>query len=92
MVAGGIGYLCLLPLGFGTAVLTAFAMALAALVLAGIAMRQIGGQTGDVDGRDAAGGRDRRLGDFWSQWFDPAPQQEGPQPEFHASNLIKYGK
>ena len=50
MVAGGIGFLCLLPLGFGTAILTAFAMALAALVLAGIAMRQIGGQTGDVMG------------------------------------------
>jgi adenosylcobinamide-GDP ribazoletransferase len=50
LIAAGIGFLCLLPLGFGTAILAAFAMALAALILAGIAMRQIGGQTGDVMG------------------------------------------
>jgi adenosylcobinamide-GDP ribazoletransferase len=50
LIAGGIGFLCLLPLGFGTAIFTAFAMGLAALILAGIAMRQIGGQTGDVMG------------------------------------------
>ncbi|MCB2127782.1 MAG: adenosylcobinamide-GDP ribazoletransferase [Rhodobacteraceae bacterium] len=45
-----IGFFCLLPLGLGTALLVAFAMVLAALILAGIAMRQIGGQTGDVLG------------------------------------------
>ncbi|MGB3315738.1 MAG: adenosylcobinamide-GDP ribazoletransferase [Albidovulum sp.] len=50
MIAGGIGFLCLLPLGPGTAILTGFAMVLTALILAGIAMRQIGGQTGDVMG------------------------------------------
>lgn len=50
IVAGGIGFLCLLPLGFGAAILTAMTMSLAALILAGIAMRQIGGQTGDVMG------------------------------------------
>jgi adenosylcobinamide-GDP ribazoletransferase len=50
MIALGIGFLCLLPLGFGTALLTAVVIALAALILAAIAMRQIGGQTGDVMG------------------------------------------
>lgn len=50
VVAAGIGFLCLLPLGFGTAVCTALVMAIAALVLAGLALRQIGGQTGDVMG------------------------------------------
>lgn len=50
IVAAGIGFLCLLPLGPGTAVLTALAMSVAALIVAGIAMRQIGGQTGDVMG------------------------------------------
>ncbi len=49
-IAAGIGFLCLLPLGFGAAVTAAATMALAALVLAGLAMRQIGGQTGDVMG------------------------------------------
>ncbi|MCW3781975.1 adenosylcobinamide-GDP ribazoletransferase [Defluviimonas salinarum] len=50
LVAAGIGFLCLLPLGFGTAVVAGGAMALAATLLAGLALRQIGGQTGDVMG------------------------------------------
>lgn len=50
LIAGGIGFFCLVPLGLGVATLTAIAMGLAALILAGIAMRQIGGQTGDVMG------------------------------------------
>lgn len=45
-----VGFLFLLPLGPGVAFGVALAMALAALVLAGVAMRQIGGQTGDVMG------------------------------------------
>ena len=48
--AAAIGFLCLMPLGFGAAVLTAAAVALASLVVAWLAMRQIGGQTGDVLG------------------------------------------
>jgi adenosylcobinamide-GDP ribazoletransferase len=50
IAAALLGFVCLLPLGFGTALLLAFVMGLAALILAGIAMRQIGGQTGDVLG------------------------------------------
>ena len=50
LIAAGIGFLCLLPLGFGTAVVAGAAMALAATLLAGLALRQIGGQTGDVLG------------------------------------------
>jgi adenosylcobinamide-GDP ribazoletransferase len=48
--AAAIGFLCLMPLGIGTAVVTAAAIAFAALVVARLAMRQIGGQTGDVLG------------------------------------------
>lgn len=50
LIAAGIGFLCLLPLGFGTAVVAGAAMGLAATLLAGLALRQIGGQTGDVMG------------------------------------------
>lgn len=49
-IAAVIGFACLLPLGLGTAVLIAAVMAGSALVVAGLAMRQIGGQTGDVLG------------------------------------------
>lgn len=45
-----VGFLFLLPLGPGAAVAVALTMALAALILAGLALRQIGGQTGDVMG------------------------------------------
>ncbi len=48
--AAVIGFLCLLPLGIGAAVVTAAAITLAAFVVARLAMRQIGGQTGDVLG------------------------------------------
>ncbi|OYX42734.1 MAG: adenosylcobinamide-GDP ribazoletransferase [Rhodobacterales bacterium 32-67-9] len=50
LIAAAIGALCLLPLGFGTALAIAFAVALAATAIAALAMRQIGGQTGDVMG------------------------------------------
>lgn len=49
-IAGLIGLLCLLPLGPGMAVTVAIAMALAALAVGWLALRQIGGQTGDVLG------------------------------------------
>ncbi|MCC0064372.1 MAG: adenosylcobinamide-GDP ribazoletransferase [Defluviimonas sp.] len=45
-----MGALCLLPLGFETALAVAVAMALAATSIAVLALRQIGGQTGDVMG------------------------------------------
>ncbi len=45
-----IGFLCLLPLGFGAAVLISAMIACAAFIVALLAMRQIGGQTGDVLG------------------------------------------
>jgi adenosylcobinamide-GDP ribazoletransferase len=45
-----IGILFLLPLGLGIALWVALVMTLSVLVLAGLAMRQIGGQTGDVMG------------------------------------------
>lgn len=45
-----IGLLCLLPIGLGAALAVAFAIAVAALVTGALAMRQIGGQTGDVLG------------------------------------------
>lgn len=45
-----VGFFFLLPLGLGAAIAVALAMALAALILAGLALRQIGGQTGDVMG------------------------------------------
>ncbi len=50
VIAAAIGFLCLLPLGFAAAILVAAAVALAAALLARLAMRQIGGQTGDVMG------------------------------------------
>ncbi|MGB3178550.1 MAG: adenosylcobinamide-GDP ribazoletransferase [Albidovulum sp.] len=50
IIAAALGFACLLPLGFGTAIVAGFTMILAALVLAGLAIRQIGGQTGDVLG------------------------------------------
>jgi len=49
-VAVLIGVLCLLPLGSATALVTALAIALAILLTGALAMRQIGGQTGDVLG------------------------------------------
>ncbi len=49
-VALGFGILFLLPLGFGVTLGVTLAMSLTALVIAGLAMRQIGGQTGDVMG------------------------------------------
>lgn len=45
-----LGALCLLPLGLGAAMAVAVAMGLTALALAVLALRQIGGQTGDVMG------------------------------------------
>lgn len=48
--AAVIGILCLLPLGLGAAVVVALAITFAALAVARLAMRQIGGQTGDVLG------------------------------------------
>ena len=50
MLALAIGLVCLLPLGLGAALAVGLAMALAAVLLARLAMRQIGGQTGDVMG------------------------------------------
>lgn len=49
-IAAATGFLCLLPLGLGAAVIVAAAIAGSALVVAWLAMRQIGGQTGDVLG------------------------------------------
>lgn len=49
-IAAALGLLCLLPLGPGTALLTAAAMVLAVALVAALAMRQVGGQTGDVLG------------------------------------------
>ena len=49
-VALAIGVLFLLPLGVGAALAVAAAMALAALAVSALALRQIGGQTGDVMG------------------------------------------
>lgn len=49
-LAAAIGFVCLLPLGPGTAFPAAIAMTLAALAVGWLAMRQIGGQTGDVLG------------------------------------------
>lgn len=48
--AAAIGLLCLLPLGLGTAIIAAACIACAAALVARLAMRQIGGQTGDVLG------------------------------------------
>jgi adenosylcobinamide-GDP ribazoletransferase len=45
-----IGALCLFPLGLGAALAVALAMALGAVAFAALALRQIGGQTGDVMG------------------------------------------
>ncbi len=50
LIAAGIGFLCLLPLGLGIALAAALAMALVATAVAALALRQIGGQTGDVMG------------------------------------------
>ncbi len=50
LIAAGIGFACLLPLGFGTALAAVLAIALAVTTVAALAMRQIGGQTGDVMG------------------------------------------
>lgn len=50
LIAAGIGFACLLPMGFGTALAAALVIALAATAVAALAMRQIGGQTGDVMG------------------------------------------
>lgn len=48
--AAAIGILCLLPLGVGPAVVVALAVTLAGFAVARLALRQIGGQTGDVLG------------------------------------------
>lgn len=45
-----IGFICLLPLGLGAAVIVSAMIACAAFIVAHLAMRQIGGQTGDVLG------------------------------------------
>jgi len=45
-----LGFLCLLPLGFLPAVAAALLLAAAFLILRRLALRQIGGQTGDVCG------------------------------------------
>lgn len=50
LIAAGIGFAFLLPLGLGPALAVALAIALAATAIAALAMRQIGGQTGDVMG------------------------------------------
>jgi len=50
MVALGLGAVFLLPLGFSAALLSALLLALCYLVLRWLALRQIGGQTGDVLG------------------------------------------
>lgn len=50
LFAVGIGFICLIPLGFGTALLASLAIAVAITVLGVIVLRQIGGQTGDVMG------------------------------------------
>ena len=50
LIAAAIGFACLLPLGPGIALVVAVAIALAATAVAALAMRQIGGQTGDVMG------------------------------------------
>lgn len=49
-IALGIGFACLLPLGFNAAVAASLLIALAAAAVGALAMRQIGGQTGDVMG------------------------------------------
>lgn len=50
LIAAGIGFACLLPMGFGSALAAALFMAIATTAVAALAMRQIGGQTGDVMG------------------------------------------
>lgn len=50
VVAGILGLACLLPLGLGAAVAMAAVIALATWAAAVLAIRQIGGQTGDVMG------------------------------------------
>ncbi|PPB79552.1 cobalamin-5'-phosphate synthase [Albidovulum inexpectatum] len=50
VAAIAIGFVALLPLGGAAAIPIAFGMTLAALLLAGLAFRQIRGQTGDVLG------------------------------------------
>lgn len=50
LVAGAIGCVALLPLGLKAAILTGAVMAGAAAALGALAMRRIGGQTGDVCG------------------------------------------
>ncbi|MEZ5776851.1 MAG: adenosylcobinamide-GDP ribazoletransferase [Paracoccaceae bacterium] len=50
LVAAAIGLACLLPLGLGVALSVGFTIAVTAVLVAGIAVRQIGGQTGDVMG------------------------------------------
>lgn len=49
-IAAAIGFACLLSLGIGAALVITCAMAFAAFAFARIALRQIGGQTGDVLG------------------------------------------
>jgi adenosylcobinamide-GDP ribazoletransferase len=49
-LAAAIGFVCLLPLGFGAAVSVSLAMAVTSAVFAALVLRQIGGQTGDVMG------------------------------------------
>lgn len=50
LVAISLGVIALMPLGVGAASLIALAMGISALFMAGLAFRQIGGQTGDVLG------------------------------------------
>ena len=50
MLALAIGFIALLPLGLGHAILAALLLALIAIALHRLALKQIGGQTGDVLG------------------------------------------
>ncbi len=50
LIAAAIGFACLLPLGFGSALAAAIAIAGAGAAVGALAQRQIGGQTGDVLG------------------------------------------
>ncbi|SPH23767.1 Adenosylcobinamide-GDP ribazoletransferase [Defluviimonas aquaemixtae] len=50
LAAAGLGFFCLMPLGLGTALTVAIVVAIASLAVAVLALRQIGGQTGDVMG------------------------------------------
>ncbi|MCB2093204.1 MAG: adenosylcobinamide-GDP ribazoletransferase [Rhodobacteraceae bacterium] len=50
LFAAVFGFFCLMPLGLGTALIAGLTIAFAATCLSALALRQIGGQTGDVMG------------------------------------------